>query len=793
MKKLYGLLALVTGLCFPALANHIVGGNMEMVAKNAAPGSYDLYLNLFFDEIGGKNTRKDPYITVSIFRKRDNTRMQNIQLNLQSTTPVQYANPACATARSLQTSTLRYWAPIDLPVATYNDPQGYYIAWERCCRNSGADNIVSPGAAGMTFYLEFPALQQNGQPFLDSSPVFGSVNGEYICANKPFSFSFAATDQDGDQLRYSLVTPWAGYATQAQPSPNLPTGSSSYPLVQWASGFDVGHQINGNPPLQVGGTTGLLTVTASQLGLHVFTVQVDEYRNGVKIGTVRRDFQLLVVDCPVNSLKDPTVYKDDTPEADRNKGIVTANFCENGYLDLITQNQPDASYQWQKDGINIPGATSYRYRAEAPGKYQVIVSSSKVCSESKKSVVVTLVMVPGVKAELTANVPLPACADQKVVLSTLSGNYTYLWKLDGDTLKGRTAASIPAVKSGQYSVRVQDKSTSCYYVPTKDVVINPIPRAVFTSVPSKRSFCGEDSVALVAFDSVGYTFQWRLNGQPITGATGSRYTIRQSGIYSFQASIGNCRALSDTFRVALYPSPTAAFDSIQAVCSSHLAKITLVGTPAGGVFAGKGVTGSEFNPALSGPGKFPITYTVKNQYGCKAVATRMAVVSASPKLSAGPDKGIVRGDSVRLEAGGDAGLLLVWTPPAGLSSSQVLQPSASPAQTTTYTLTGTTTDGCRTADDVIVTVWERITIPNGITPNGDGINDRWELPGIEHYPNAEVRVFNRWGSELFYSKGYSRPFDGNRSGARLPAATYYYVIQPNNGRPTISGSLTIIL
>lgn len=793
MKKLCSLLGVFLCLCGQAIANHIVGGNMEMVAKSAVPGSYDLYLNLFFDEIGGKNTRKDPSITVSIFRKRDNSRMLNIQLNLQSTTPVQYANPACATARSLQTSTLRYWAPISLPVASYDDPQGYYIAWERCCRNSGADNIVSPGAAGMTFYLEFPALLRNGQPFLDSSPVFGSVNGEYICVNKPFSFSFAATDQDGDELRYSLVTPYAGYATQGQPNPNLPTGSSNYPLVQWASGFDTGHQINGNPPLQVGSSTGLLTVTASQLGLHVFTVQVDEYRNGVKIGTVRRDFQLLVVDCPVNTLKDPTVYKDDTPEADRDKGIVTANFCENGYLDLITQNQPDASYQWQKDGVNIPGATSYRYRAEAPGKYQVVVSSSKVCSESKKSVMVTLVMVPGIKAEITANVPLPACANQKVVLSTLTGNYSYLWKYESDTLKGQTTASTPATKSGQYSVRVQDKSTSCYYIPTKDVIINPIPKAIFTSVPSKRSFCGEDSVALAAFDSVGYTFQWRLNGQPIAGATGSKYTIRQSGTYSFQASIGNCRTLSDTFNVALYPSPTAALDSIPAVCSSHLATVTLVGTPAGGAFAGKGVVGSVFNPVASGPGKFPITYTVRNQYGCKAVATRMAVVTLSPKISAGPDKGMVRGDSVLLEGVADEGITLEWGPPAGLSNTQVIRPSASPALTTTYVLTGTSAEGCQTSDDVTVTVWERITIPNGITPNGDGTNDTWELPGIEHYPNAEVRIFNRWGSELFYSKGYSRPFDGNRNGSRLPAATYYYVIQPNNGRPTISGSLTIIL
>ncbi|MDQ1086945.1 gliding motility-associated C-terminal domain-containing protein [Siphonobacter sp. SORGH_AS_1065] len=771
-------------------ANHIVGGNFEMVATGTTPGKYNLYVNLFFDEIGGSNTGKEASFVVSIFRKSDNQRMNafngNIRLYQESITPLQYSNPSCAEARGLKTSIVRYAASIDLAPADYGDPQGYYIALERCCRNTATDNITAPGRSGMVFYMEFPALIRNGQPFLNSSPVFRSPNGEYICVNKPFSVNFGATDADGDELRYSLITPAMGYSTALNPNPSLPR-ASPYPPIQWADGFNENLAIPGNPALRVDPATGVLSVTASQRGLFAFTVQVDEYRNGQKIGSVLRDFQLLVVDCPDNTLPDPVITLRDNP----NNPVRELQVCEDGFLELAVQPVADASYQWQKEGINIPGATTNIYQANSPGVYQVVISSTTVCSASKTSEPVTLILKTGAGPDILANVPLPACESQQIVLSTATGNYSYAWSKDGQTLS-QTNSSLSVTQSGLYSVRIQNLDDFCTYTPSKQVEIYPTPQAEFSSLPSSSQFCASDSVALVAATGTGYTYQWFLNGQPISGATQNRQIVKASGLYTFEVKVGSCSATSTAFDVHLNPEATASLQPIPSICQSNMTRLTLVGTPAGGIFSGPGVVGNEFDPSQAGIGSFPITYTITNAYGCKAMAQQTAVVSPAPRLMLPEEVGFIRGGSIVLQPQCDDNLSFAWTPPTGLSSNTIKNPTASPTQSTRYTLKVTTNTGCEVQDDILVTVWEPITIPNGITPNGDGKNDTWEMPGIEYYPNAEVQIFNRWGTELFFSKGYRTTFDGTYQGKKLPVATYYYVIKPNNGRPTISGSLTIV-
>ncbi len=777
-------------VAFSSRANHIVGGNFEMVATGNLPGKYNLYVNLYFDEIGGSNTGKEASFVVSIFRKSDNQRMNafngNIRLYQESITPLQYSNPSCAEARGLKTSIVRYAASIDLSPANYSDPQGYYIALERCCRNTATDNITAPGRSGMVFYMEFPALLANGQPFLNSSPIFAHPNGEYICVNKPFTLNFGATDADGDELRYSLVTPAMGYSTAAMPNPSVPQ-SSPYPPVQWAGGFNENLAIPGNPALRVDPVTGVLSVTASQRGLFAFTVQVDEYRNGQKIGSVRRDFQLLVVDCPDNSLPDPVITLKDDPA----RPVKELEVCEKGFLDLSVQQIADAAYQWQKDGINIPGATTYTYQVNSPGVYQVVISSTTVCSASKTSESVRVTLKTGAGPEIISNVPLPACESQQITLSTATGNYSYSWSKDGQTLS-QTSSSIPVTQSGLYAVRVQNLDDFCTYTLSKQVEIYPTPKAEFISLPSSGQFCASDSVALVAASGTGYTYQWFLNGQPIAGATQNRYVVKASGRYTFEVNVGSCSAISTAFDASLNPEATATLQPIPPICQSNVTKLTLVGTPAGGVFSGRGVVGNEFDPSQAGVGSFPVTYTVTNAYGCKATAQQTAVVSPAPWLNLPEEVGIVRGESIVLQPQCDDNLSFEWTPPTGLSSTTVKNPTASPTQTTSYTLKVISSTGCEVQDAILVTIWEPITIPNGITPNGDGKNDTWEMPGIEYYPNAEVQIFNRWGTELFLSKGYRTTFDGTYQGKKLPVATYYYVIKPNNGRPTISGSLTIV-
>jgi len=85
-----------------------------------------------------------------------------------------------------------------------------------------------------------------------------------------------------------------------------------------------------------------------------------------------------------------------------------------------------------------------------------------------------------------------------------------------------------------------------------------------------------------------------------------------------------------------------------------------------------------------------------------------------------------------------------------------------------------------------------LVIPNTFTPNGDGVNDTWNIKNMDNYPNSSVNIFNRWGQKLYTSIGYPIPWDGKYNGSTLPAGTYYYIIDPKNGHGVISGWVAII-
>jgi large repetitive protein len=86
-----------------------------------------------------------------------------------------------------------------------------------------------------------------------------------------------------------------------------------------------------------------------------------------------------------------------------------------------------------------------------------------------------------------------------------------------------------------------------------------------------------------------------------------------------------------------------------------------------------------------------------------------------------------------------------------------------------------------------------LDIPNGFTPNGDGINDRWVLKNLSLlYPNCKVTVYNRWGSPVFESAGYKTEWDGTHNGKRLPDGTYYCIIEFGNSDAPLKRSVTIM-
>ncbi len=86
---------------------------------------------------------------------------------------------------------------------------------------------------------------------------------------------------------------------------------------------------------------------------------------------------------------------------------------------------------------------------------------------------------------------------------------------------------------------------------------------------------------------------------------------------------------------------------------------------------------------------------------------------------------------------------------------------------------------------------KEIRIPNAFSPNGDGINDTWEIEDLKEFPDCKVSIFNRWGEALYQSSGYYKPWDGTYNGKQVPLATYYYVITIP-GRKTYSGWVVVL-
>ncbi|MDH5474399.1 MAG: gliding motility-associated C-terminal domain-containing protein [Cyclobacteriaceae bacterium] len=301
-----------------SFGSHIVGGEFELL--HIAGNTYRLNVIIYFDVVNGNPGAIDQQITARIFRKSNNSHVSFVTVPIISQQRVDYFQPDCSTGEVV-TDRILYTTTITLDSSEYNDPEGYYIAWERCCRNYFIKNIKSvdvgtnpdtPDYAGQTFYLEFPpVVDEKGEPFINSSPQLFPPLNDYACPNRPYWVDFAGTDIDGDSLVYTLVTPLNTHAAVAvvqDPISGVMLGANPgpYPGVKWESGYSLDNILGGMPDLSIS-EDGFLSVTPTSQGLYVFAVLCEEYREGKKIGEVRRDFQMLVVDqCPI---ADPPVIK----------------------------------------------------------------------------------------------------------------------------------------------------------------------------------------------------------------------------------------------------------------------------------------------------------------------------------------------------------------------------------------------------------------------------------------------------------------------------------------------------
>ncbi|MAR65491.1 MAG: hypothetical protein CMB83_06185 [Flammeovirgaceae bacterium] len=280
-------------------ANHIVGGEIEMIHIGEENSfTYRVKLIQYFDCAQTANPGPDDLISYTIFRKSDGQAMRDGTMFITNQEFVPYTNPDCALG-FLCTLKVEYSHEITLDPNEFNDPAGYVIVWERCCRNQAIKNLVDPGVNGMTYTLHFPPIvDPEGNPFINSSPRLFPPLSDYACVNQLFYIDFAGKDDDGDSIVYSLSAPLDDRQTNGPINlinPVPPPTAPPHPIVDFAPGYDIATMIPGDPALSIS-NEGFITVTPTEVGLYVFSVKADEYRDGIKIGEARRDFQMLVVD-----------------------------------------------------------------------------------------------------------------------------------------------------------------------------------------------------------------------------------------------------------------------------------------------------------------------------------------------------------------------------------------------------------------------------------------------------------------------------------------------------------------
>lgn len=209
-------------------------------------------------------------------------------------------------------------------------------------------------------------------------------------------------------------------------------------------------------------------------------------------------------------------------------------------------------------------------------------------------------------------------------------------------------------------------------------------------------------------------------------------------------------------------------------------------------------TAPPFNYSFANAGTYNINVSVKDTAGCGSLlATQPITIFAAPVVNAGTDRVINPGSSIVIDAAlaNASAYDLIWTPATYLNNNTLLNPTAKPDTTTLYTLTVMhKTELCSSSDKVLIQVISQLYIPTAFTPNSDGLNDYWKIPGLELYPDAEVAIYNRWGQLIQRSKNYNlNPWDGRFNGATQPAGLYSYMIMLNNSRKEVlKGAFTLL-
>ena len=439
------------------------------------------------------------------------------------------------------------------------------------------------------------------------------------------------------------------------------------------------------------------------------------------------------------------------------------------------------------------------------GIYTVVVTDSNGCHVNR-----SITVSQPLPITITSIVKNPHCngsSDGAIMINVQGGRpgYTYSW----NTNPVQTTSSITNLTAGVYIVVVTD-TNGCS---RSDTIILTAPSAMQVNTAVSEPTCSGGSNGFVSLGVTGGSSPYSYNWSTTPAQAGNVASALIAGTYYATITDAHGCVLFDT-AVVVSPQPiVVTIGAGSSTCASSAAGIVVVDATGGlAPYSYELGTLTQSSDTFRNLSAGVYTVEVTDMNGCQGTApvTVSAVGRFTDTLTANPNV-ILAGEIVQLYANASSDTTIVsyiWYPSDSMnysacgSASNCDSPTVRPTRTQDYIVTVVNARGCSITDTVHVTVSNQpsMFIPTGFTPNGDGLNDRFEFD-ILGATTINVQIWDRWG-ELVYSNPAQANgtngidgWDGTFRGQPVAFDTYTYqfdITYFDGHHQTIAGSIAVI-
>ncbi|MFH2144357.1 MAG: gliding motility-associated C-terminal domain-containing protein, partial [Bacteroidota bacterium] len=444
------------------------------------------------------------------------------------------------------------------------------------------------------------------------------------------------------------------------------------------------------------------------------------------------------------------------------------------------------NYLWSND------STDYIITNLSAGNYSVTVTDNNGCSTDTS---LTIINDGGILSTSFTNITDVDCYGNSTGSGTIqvtgSGTYTYLWS-NGDTTA--TTSGIPA---GTYFMTVSDLFGCSGF----DTLLITQPAILSYSDSIVNVTCHGYNNGQIYLNVTGgtpsYSYSW-IGPNSFSSTSANISNLSHGGYYVTITDANDCSVSGIEFSISEPEKPvTIVISANPPECYNNadgIANATVTGgTPPYEYFWSNDDTGTSASNL--GSGEYNITVIDGNL--CTEIDTFF--ISAPDQIISNETItntsciGNNDGNILLNVSGGTAPYSFVWNTDPVQYDSLVINLFAND-----YSVTITDFNNCAAVNQYTVSEGTDIclNIPNVFTPNGDGVNDIWEITGINLYEKVDLEIFNRWGDVIYaYSgsgSGYaSNPWDGTFNGRELPISSYIYVLDIIDSSESYNGIVTI--